>query len=164
MACERWKAIPGFEGLYSASTFGRIRSEKRKAIGRWGHCQLKEKILVAEKLPLFKNGKSVKPHPRSHWIHLTFIGPVPLGLEVDHKDRNHKNDRPNNLRACTHLENSRNRKYHNRKYHGVHLHGQTHKYQARINIGLFNTEQEAARAYDNVAKKLFGKFAALNFK
>lgn len=33
---EIWKDIPGYEGLYQASTFGRIKSYDRKRLGRYG--------------------------------------------------------------------------------------------------------------------------------
>lgn len=33
-----------------------------------------------------------------------------------------------------------------------------------IHIGVFNTAEEAAKAHDEVAKKLHGQFARLNFQ
>lgn len=45
------------------------------------------------------------------------------------------------------------------------------KWQAQVKhnrknvyVGLFNTALEAARAYDEKAKELFGEFAQLNFE
>ena len=56
------------------------------------------------------------------------------------------------------------------KYKGVHLNPKLNKWAVevkcegkRINLGLFENEEEAARAYDAKALELFGEFAAINF-
>jgi AP2-like factor (ANT lineage) len=56
------------------------------------------------------------------------------------------------------------------RYRGVTLHRKTGKWQAAIkynnhnyHLGLFASEEAAARAYDIAARQKFGVFAAVNF-
>lgn len=89
---------------------------------------------------------------------------------VDHKDRNTLNDKIENLRAATRIENNRNstsRKNTTSQYLGVHK--RYSKWYALISyggktyqIGKFETEKEAALAYNEQAKIHFGDFANLN--
>lgn len=54
LVIEEWKDIPGFEGLYKISSFGRVRSFPREKKGNWGHILLtKDRIL---KQGINKNG------------------------------------------------------------------------------------------------------------
>jgi hypothetical protein len=95
---------------------------------------------------------------------------TPKGMEVDHIDHNGLNNQKYNLRNCTKRENVINsRKLHGKsKYIGVSPHRKS--FMARIttnghliNIGSFDDEKNAAKAYDLKAKELFGEFANLNF-
>jgi hypothetical protein len=91
-------------------------------------------------------------------------------LEVDHKDGNGLNNRGSNLRDATHQQNCRNRRSAG-LYKGVSRDGKL--WRARIcdgtmknactYLGAFETAVEAAKAYDEKAKELFGEFARLNF-
>jgi hypothetical protein len=99
---------------------------------------------------------------------------VLFAKKVDHENGNGLDCRRNNLRAATHADNMRNakRKSSNRTgYKGVKYRA---KYRKRwiakimvnrkdIHIGAFLTALEAARAYDEAAKKHFGPFARTNF-
>jgi len=97
---------------------------------------------------------------------------VPIGFQVDHINRNGLDNRKVNLRTCTLAQNVRNRKTpkHSSKYKGVSWFKITKKWRAYIypnnkfiSLGYFMNEIDAAKAYDNKAKELFGEFACLNF-
>ena len=96
------------------------------------------------------------------------------GQFVDHADHNTLNNTKNNLRICTCSENQHNLIGYGgkktSKYKGVHLEKVSKKWHAQIkidgktqHIGSFVFEIDAAKAYDNKARELFGKFACLNF-
>jgi AP2 domain. len=99
---------------------------------------------------------------------------TPKDLVVDHIDHNGLNCLEENMRNCTRQQNRMNLLPHGKsKYLGVSYHttkGYTY-IKASIrhdgvtrHIGLFPTEEDAARAYDEKAKEYHGEFANLNFK
>ena len=95
------------------------------------------------------------------------------GLSTDHINGDGLDNRKSNLRQCTHKQNLMNRRVCKRSlsgYKGVSTIKGGLKWQVRIgsppnrvNIGTFTCPTEGARAYDEVAKKLYGEFAWLNF-
>lgn len=98
---------------------------------------------------------------------------APIGSYVDHKDCNPLNNTRSNLRLATPSENSRNvPKTANKRssqYKGVSWHIRKQKWIATVAInsknrfiGYFNSESEAANAYNKKAKELHGEFAKLN--
>lgn len=111
-------------------------------------------------------------------MHRVILGLTDSKVLGDHRDHNGLNNQRYNLRVATTSQNNANtksRKNSTSKYLGVNLYtctrGRYQYWQASIgkdgkkhHIGLFKTEQEAAIAYDNVAKNQHGEFANLNFK
>ena len=91
----------------------------------------------------------------------------------DHIDRNPFNNCKSNLRECSIAQNAWNKSKLARttsKYKGVHWAKANKKWKAkivflgkRIHLGYFDIEEDAARAYDAAACKLFLEFANLNF-
>jgi len=105
------------------------------------------------------------------WMHRLIMNP-PAGMVVDHIDGNSLNNKRENLRICTARQNSYNRKGYGTasKYKGVHWNKSTKRWVAVIKhygvsifLGSFNSEINAAKAYDKKAKELFGEFSYLNF-
>lgn len=95
---------------------------------------------------------------------------LPGVTQIDHRYGNGLNNQRENLRPSTPSQNIANQKktYRNRtsKYKGVHLHTQLKKWSVQVNhkhVGLFVDEEDAARAYDRAALKVYGEFARLNF-
>ena len=109
------------------------------------------------------------------FMHQVVISSVPIGMVIDHINHNTLDNRRVNLRVCTVRENSLNKrpqKNNSSPYKGVSIrklkNGKIH-YVARIynkgvsiHIGTFDTAEKAARAYNEKATELFGKYAYLN--
>lgn len=93
--------------------------------------------------------------------------------QIDHHNGNGLDNRRENLRFCTGTQNQSNRgkqKNNKNKFKCVYWRRDKSKYQTviqingrRIHLGYFNDEVEAAKVYDEAAKKHFGEFARLNF-
>lgn len=102
------------------------------------------------------------------------MNPSP-GVVIDHIDGNTLDNRKSNLRICTQADNQHNRRKNSgsqtSKYKGVHLTKRVKKpWTAQIGIsgrtqyiGIFETAEDAARAYDRRAMLAFGPYALLNF-
>ena len=98
---------------------------------------------------------------------------VPPGKVCDHINHNGLDNRRCNLRVCTTSQNGYNRlpnKNGTSRYKGVRWHKDACKWVAeicyknhQIHIGYFDYEEDAAIAYDDMAIKLFGEFACLNY-
>jgi hypothetical protein len=103
---------------------------------------------------------------------------APVGIEVDHRNRNGLDNRRGNLRLATRSQNAANRGkpggYAGRPtssvYKGVYKHGQCAGWQAKITVdgrrrhlGMFADEADAARAYDAAALAAWGDRARPNF-
>lgn len=112
---EIWRAIPGYEGLYEASTEGRIRSVARTATGRWGTCRRRSTIL--KPTPTGKGYLQVrfsvdgeKSQPLVHRLVAAAFLPNPRRLpQINHKDGDKANNRIDNLEWCTASENALHR-------------------------------------------------------
>lgn len=105
-----------------------------------------------------------------------FITMVDDGMQIDHIDGNGLNNQRSNLRICTAAQNYQNRAKHKigvSKYKGLRIQKRntSRPWVAAIRfnkkliyLGCSETEEGAARMYDEGAKKYFGEFANLNFK
>lgn len=101
---EEWRAIPGYEGLYSVSLFGRVRRDARACATRPGLILRHNLSRSYPFVVLYKNRR-----PRTYTVHSlvahAFIGERPDGHEVNHKDGVKTNPRSDNLEYCTKSEN-----------------------------------------------------------
>jgi len=95
------------------------------------------------------------------------------GSQIDHKNGNGLDNRRSNLRFANVQQNRMNSKKQNRfssRYKGVHYYKHARQWKAQIRyngiqlyLGYYRVETDAAKVYDQKAKKLFGEFARLNF-
>ena len=110
---EVWKDIPGFEGQYQASSFGRIRSVDHPvrvvSHGVEATRVIKGRILRPAKqdtghltVVLGRANGSIQVHAA---VALAFIGPRPAGMDVCHNDGDPTNNRLDNLRYDTRTDN-----------------------------------------------------------
>lgn len=118
---------------------------------------------------------SVGPYKQRTVLMHREILSVPTGMFPDHIDGNGLNNQRVNLRVCTHKQNSYNqagKRGGSSRYKGVSWNkgGRKGKWQTeikigdqRIYLGKFDSEIEAAKAYDAAARKHFGEFARCNF-
>jgi hypothetical protein len=112
------------------------------------------------------------PNPKIIRMHRVIAG-TPDGMDTDHINGDKLDNRRANLRTCTRSENMRNDGKHSDStsgYKGVTWRKDTKKWQAQlgvkykhINLGSFDTAEEAARFYDVAANAYHGEFARTNF-
>jgi hypothetical protein len=116
---EEWRPVVGFEGLYSSSSHGRIRSEERSVIYRGlALRRVPARILSPgiaagyEFVQLWRDGTPTRMSV--HTAVLTaFVGPAPSpAYECAHGDGNPRNNRQGNLRWATGRENQADRVFH----------------------------------------------------
>lgn len=100
MSNEIWKDIPGYEGIYQASTLGRIKSINPS--GKGVDIIMSEKsISNGYKMVYLKRGKKPKTFLIHRLIAMTFLdNPDSLPI-VNHKNENKLDNRVTNLEWCT---------------------------------------------------------------
>lgn len=100
------------------------------------------------------------------------IAQTPKDFFTDHINRDRLDNRKINLRICTYKDNSKNqsKKINNKSgFIGVHFKKSNKRWCAQISIdnkktylGLFDTPELAAMAFNKAAMKHYGEFAHLN--
>jgi hypothetical protein len=159
-----FRRIPLTQGKYAIvdpEDYGRLSKYK------WHANKAKNTYYAVRRVHVgYKKWKHIK-------MHREVLNP-PDHLFADHINHNGLDNRIANLRAATHRQNAYNRihftKNPSSKYKGVSFKKRVKKWEAQIRydgkskfIGTFDSEIEAAKAYDKEAKKRHGEFAVLNF-
>lgn len=117
---ERWLPVVGYEGLYSVSDLGRVRSEARmvRHSTGGGFKRINARVMRVmndgngyPKVSLCRAGtvRNARPH---QLVARAFLGECPDGMEVAHNDGVRSNVALTNLRYDTRLGNHADRRRH----------------------------------------------------
>lgn len=110
-------------------------------------------------------------HNKLSYMHRFLLG-YPNRQDVDHINGVRTDNRLANLRICSRAENSRNTASKTASaslYKGVYRsngcgwRAAIRERGRQVHLGCFRDEVEAANAYDEAARRIFGAFARLNF-
>jgi hypothetical protein len=175
---RKWQYDCAFRKIYlTKGKYAIVSPEDFEEVNRhkWRAISNRNDTFYAVRM-LYSNGRK-----KQVTMHRAIMKPPPFdsaqgrdGFVVDHGDGDGLNNTRDNLSIVTAAENSYNRrKCKNEcssKYKGVSREKRSNKWRAIINykgvpirLGYFDDEIEAAKAYDEVAKELYGKYARLNF-
>lgn len=108
---EVWKPIPGYGGVYYASSSGKIKSVNRLVKRRGGYWREKGKLLKPgivdgyKRVELYKQGVS-KGFSIHYLVLITFVGPRPAEYVCRHLDGDRLNNHFTNLCWGTIQDNS----------------------------------------------------------
>lgn len=126
-----------------------------------------------EHFPNGVQGGKVNVHMHREVLSLILGRPLTRLEYPDHRDGDGLNNLPSNLRLATHAQNMQNKRPNENstsRYKGVNWDVSRGKWLSRIrleerqkNLGRYDSEVEAAQAYDRAAKGAWGEFAYLNF-
>jgi len=107
---EIWKDIPGYEGLYQVSNYGRVKSLERLVKNGKDRFYLKKETILKQsmtttgyKMVNFSVNKKVKYFKVHRLVMAAFFGESQL--IVNHMDGNPINNHISNLEYCTQAEN-----------------------------------------------------------
>ena len=156
------KRIPLTQGKFAI-----VDDEDYDWLMQWKWCIFKSKgIIKGACRNIRKPRKIIKILMHREIMH------APQDKQIDHKDHNILNNRKENLRLCTNSQNAQNQRPIRggfSKYKGVCRLKGSSKWVAQIKflgksvtLGTFTNELQAAKAYNEKAKEVFGEFACLN--
>ncbi len=148
--------------------FAQVDDGDFEYLNQWKWHTMRGDYPVKKEKRVYVDGKITR---KTVYMHVLIMAPTE-GFEVDHIDGNPLNNQRCNLRICTHQENLRNQKLQKHgtsKYKGVFWNTRRGGWHASICVnkkskylGVYTNEAEAAIAYNNAAKDIFGEFAKLN--
>jgi hypothetical protein len=174
-AKEEWKDIKGYEGYYQISNKGNVRSLDRILNQRFKHGRYEDRRIKGKLLATTDNGNGYlivnlnKNNKRkNYYVHRLvaehFIGEIPEGYVINHKDYDKYNNAVDNLEIITQKENimhsipnmeGPNRKF--KDYKKRYIRYKNNGYEVtvkKVYIGRYQTLQEAINARDLAIESL----------
>lgn len=147
---EIWKDVLGFEGFYKASNLGEIYSCPRK--GTKGGIRKKTvcKTNGGYELMRLSNGEKTETKLVSHVIWEAFNGPIPEGMEINHRDENKLNSHLENLELVDRKTNcnwgTRNERIvESRRGYGAMKRIIQYDFETKAVVGDYKSAREASR-------------------
>ena len=112
MQLEQWKDVPGYEGLYQASTAGCIRSLTKRSTSCRGTLKTSVRPDGYMNVSLFDHDGSPTSFTAHKVILITFRGPRPAGCQAAHLNGVRSDNRLDNLIWATVKENHSHKRAH----------------------------------------------------
>ena len=117
---EIWMPVPGYEGLYEVSSYGRVKSLRRLSLSGK---RIRERLLKTQRtagypsVSMHRDGMQTRLYIH-RLVAAAFLGPCPDDQEVRHLDGNPDNCHVSNFAYGTHAENMNDMVRHGRS-HGL---------------------------------------------
>jgi hypothetical protein len=134
-----------------------VDDEDYEWLSQWNWCAVSTYRRNGGYAMRVERGKTISMH--------RLVVNAPDGLEVDHINGIGLDNRRSNLRLVTRKQSLPNRRvFRSNKsgFKGVHFDKQAGKWKLAFSAH-FDTAEEAARAYDRIARMIFGEYAKTNF-
>ena len=101
---ETWKDIPGYEGRYQVSNTGKVKSMSYRQSGV-PHILAPSNHRGYQGVRICNSDKKYKNHLVHRLVWEAFVGQIPEGMQVNHKDENKCNNSLENLEIMTQKQN-----------------------------------------------------------
>lgn len=103
---EIWKDIPGYEGFYQVSNTGKVKSMNYGRSGVPGILVTGDNGSGYQFVKIRNLDKKYSYHYVHRLVWESFYGPIPEGLQINHKDENKSNNSLENLEIVTPKQNA----------------------------------------------------------
>lgn len=114
MSDERWRPVPGFEGRYEVSSHGRVMTLTTYRPHQTGLVLRPYKNKKGYQYVSFRTNGTRKSFAVHRLVLEAFAGPCPAGMQVAHGNGDPTDNRVENLRWATSVENHADRRRHGR--------------------------------------------------